>query len=171
MTVKQPDRHGAYVVFRVGQEDFALPIEQVNSIIRYEPPTPVPRAPEAVLGVINMRGSVIPVIDLARRFHKGSLVPDMFTRFIVSEGKVGPLALAVDAASEVVALDVDGIMPAPDGVLTPETARAFSGVVERDGKLVILLDLDEAVPASEYASALTDNTEVGTDVQGDSRRG
>lgn len=147
----------AYVIFRLGDEEFGLPVDVVSGIIRYEPATPVPRAPEVVLGVINLRGRVVPIVDLRRRFRNESFVPQPSSRIIVAEGEAGPVGIAVDAANEVTTIDDDELRPVPEGVLGPETARAFSAVVERDDKLVILLDLDEAIPRAEYASAAHDS--------------
>lgn len=147
----------AYVIFRLGDEEFGLPVDAVSGIIRYEPATPVPRAPEVVLGVINLRGRVVPIVDLRRRFRDESFVPQPSSRIIVAEGEAGPVGIAVDAANEVTTIEDDELRPVPEGVLAPETARAFKAVVERDDKLIILLDLDEAVPRAEYAGASRDS--------------
>ncbi len=142
-----------YVIFRLGDEEYGLPVTTVNSIIRYEQATPVPRAPEAVLGVINLRGRVVPVVDLRRRFRGVAFEPGPTSRIVVADGAAGPVGIAVDAANEVTTIADDLFKPVPEGVLAPETARAFRSVVEREGSLVILLELDEAVPRSEYASS------------------
>ncbi len=144
-------RH-SFVVFRLGDEEYGLPIASVGSIIRFEPATAVPRAPQAVLGVINLRGRVIPVVDLAMRFGRERFAPTPGSRIIVAEGAEGGVGIAVDAASEVTSFAADDILPVPEGILTPETARAFSGVVQRGDSLVILIDLDEAMPRSEYVT-------------------
>ena len=142
-----------FVVFRLGEEEYAISIDRVESIIRYEEPTPVPRTLEIVQGVINMRGRVIPVVDLSKRFRGSPFVPSAYSRIVVAEGAAGTLGLAVDAANEVANIPVADVKPAPEGVLTPETAGAISGVVDRNGKLVILLELDEAIPKTEYVRA------------------
>ncbi len=156
----------SYVVFHLADEEYGLPVAAVNSIIRFEEATPVPRAPHSVLGVINLRGRVIPVVDLHMRFKGIPFKPGTFSRIVVAEGAAGAVGVAVDSATEVTEFEPESVNPVPDGVLAPETARAFSGVVERDGKLVILLNLDEAVPRSEYASAVpgADDEEVPADV-------
>lgn len=148
-----PEIHRSFVVFRLGHEHYGLPIASVGSIIRYEPATSVPRAPEAVLGVINIRGRVIPVLDLGRRFGQDAFEPGPQSRIIVAESRNGSLGIVVDSASEVVSFAESQINPVPEGILGADTARAFTGVVERDGSLVVLLDLDEAMPRSEYVSA------------------
>lgn len=153
--MKESTTSASYVIFRLGDEEYGLPVERVSGIIRYEPATPVPRAPVAVLGVINLRGRVIPVIDLRLRFSGVPFVEGPQTRIVVSEGDAGPVGIVVDSASEVASFDVAGIRPVPDGVLAHDTMRAFTGVVERvEGHLVILLDLEQAVPRSQYAQAV-----------------
>ena len=140
-----------YVLFRLGQEQYGLPIQTVQSIIRYEEPTPVPRSPEAVQGVINLRGRVIPVVDLTRRLFGTPFTASPSARIVVTEGEAGMLGLAVDAANEVATISAEAIRPAPESVLSEETADAFVGVADHSGKLIVLLNLDEAVPGSGYA--------------------
>ena len=155
-----------FVLFRLGPEEFGLAIEKVRSIVRYEKATPVPRAPEMVQGVVNLRGQVVPLLDLSRRLRKVDFVPTAASRIIVAEGEAGVVGLAVDAASEVASIAVSAIKPPPESVLTEETAHVFEGVTERDGGLVILLDLDQAVPRTEYAHVVAAEAaqEGGTDV-------
>lgn len=142
-----------YVLFRLGEEEYGLPVGQVNSIIRYEQATPVPRAPEVVEGVINLRGRVIPVVNLRERLLGAGLEPTHETRIVVAESAAGPVGLIVDAAQEVAELPLDEVRPAPEVALGPEVAAAFTGVVSYRERLVILLDLDHALPRSEYARA------------------
>lgn len=135
-----------YVLFRLGPEEYGLPIERVQSIIRYEDPTPVPHAPAGIEGVINLRGQVIPVIDLAMRLLGTPFTPTPTARIIVAEGDAGLIGVAVDSASEVVSIPVSEIRPAPATALTAETADAFEGVASQDDRLVILLDPERALP-------------------------
>jgi purine-binding chemotaxis protein CheW len=154
------------VIFRLGDEEFGLGIEHVQSIVRYEPATPVPRSPETVQGVVNLRGHVIPVLDLSKRLRQSEFEPTALSRIIVAEGDGGVVGLAVDAANEVASIPVATIQPTPESVLTHETAQAFEGVAERESGLVILLDLNEAVPKTEYAhvAAAEAAEEGGSDV-------
>jgi purine-binding chemotaxis protein CheW len=144
-------RSGQYVLFRLGAEEYGLPIEQVSSIIRYEPATPVPHAPDAVDGVINLRGHVIPVVNLKRRLLETPFEPGSTSRIVVAEGDSGMVGLVVDAANEVATIALDDVRPAPETTLTSETAEAFMGVASHEGRLVILLNLDRALPSAEYA--------------------
>lgn len=143
-----------FVLFRLGEEEFGLPVTSVVSIIRFEPPTSVPRANEGVLGVINLRGRVIPVMDLRLRFTGVPFVAGPRSRIVVAEMSSGPLGIAVDTASEVTSFGTEEIRMVPEGIVGAESARAFSGMVERSGGLVMLVDLEEALPRSEYAGAL-----------------
>ncbi len=139
-----------FVIFRLGSEEYGLDIGRVQSIVRFEQPTTVPRCPESIMGVINMRGRVIPVVDMTRRLGCGAFVPTAGSRIIVVEGAAGLLGLAVDAANEVVGIARDAIQPTPEAAISPEVSEMFEGVAERDGALVILVDLDRAVPKTEY---------------------
>jgi purine-binding chemotaxis protein CheW len=146
-----------YVLFRLGTEEYGLPIERVQSIIRYEVPTPVPHAPEFVEGVINLRGQVIPVLDLALR-----LLGSPLERIVVAESDSGLVGLAVDSANEVATIAIDAIMEPPASALTAETAEAFEGVANHGERLVILLDPEKALPKVTYGVAT-----VTEEAQGD----
>lgn len=160
-----PEDVRQYVIFRLGPEEYGLPIAKVSTIIRYEPATPVPRSPEVVDGVINMRGRVIPVVNLARKFFDTDFHPSPASRIIVAEGEAGQVGLAVDAASEVVSIALADILDAPEMALTPETAEAFEGVARCGDRLIILLDLDKALPRDDYdSSASGEITEGDQDV-------
>jgi purine-binding chemotaxis protein CheW len=144
------DETRQYVLFRLGPEEYGLPIAKVSSIIRYEPATPVPRSPEVVEGVINLRGRVIPVVNLARKLFDNEFHPTPSSRIVVAEGDSGQVGLAVDSASEVVTLVIADILPPPETALSAETAEAFEGVAHHGDRLIILLDLDKALPRADY---------------------
>jgi purine-binding chemotaxis protein CheW len=150
-----------FVIFRVGAEEFGLPISQVSSIIRYEPATPVPRSPEMVEGVINLRGRVVPVVALSRKLFGVDPVASTSTRIVIAESANGPVGLVVDAAHEVATILDEDVRPAPDTALVAETAEAFRGVVQMGDRLVILLELDKALPRADYAA--TGPSEAGED--------
>jgi len=134
-----------YLVFRLGDEQYALPVERVSGVVRFEAPTPVPRSADSVMGVVNLRGAVIPVVDLARRFLGRDFAETPLSRIVVSESGGSQVGLAVDMAKEVARISSDEVKPVPEGVLEGDAAGAFVGVVERGDSLVILLDLDAAV--------------------------
>jgi len=148
-----------YVLFRIGAEEYGLPIEKVSSIIRYEPSTRVPRAPVSVEGVINLRGRVIPVVNLGKRLFDSEFTPSPHARIVVAEGEGGSVGLVVDAAAEVATVEGDAVMPPPQTALSSDTSEAFEGVVHYQGRLVILLDLDAAIPRAEYTVAAVEASE------------
>ncbi|MDO8879382.1 MAG: chemotaxis protein CheW [Coriobacteriia bacterium] len=141
-----------YVLFRLRSEEYGLAIKRVQSIIRYEAATPVPRAPAGVDGVINLRGQVIPLVDLGRVLLGEPLVPTQASRIIVVESGVGSVGLAVDVVYEVASIAVADVKPAPAAALGAETSEAFEGVVSHGDRLVILLDADKALPKPVFMS-------------------
>jgi purine-binding chemotaxis protein CheW len=148
-----------YVLFRVGSEEYGLPIVNVSSIIRYETVTPVPRAPVSVQGVIDLRGRVVPVVDLGKRLFGTTLEPTPRARIIVTETPSGAVGLAVDAASEVATFAADQMMAAPEAALPREMVDAFEAVVHLEGRLIILLDLERVLPRAEYDLTGTETQE------------
>ena len=144
--------HGQYVLFRLAVEEYGIPIRRVQSIIRYEAPTPVPRAPEGVDGVINLRGQVIPLIDLGKVLLGAALVPTPASRIIVVETSFGAIGLAVDFVLEVASIVADDIRPAPSAALDSEMLEAFEGVANHGDRLIILLDAEKALPKPVFAS-------------------
>lgn len=152
-----------YVLFRLRSEEYGLPVSVVRNIIRYETPTFVPRAPAAVTGVINLRGEVVPVVDLGERLFGTPLVPGSSSRIIVVESPAGPVGLAVDAATEVAHVDPADVRPAPEAALDPETSEAFEGVVLVGDRLVVLIDPSKVLPG---ARVLAGSSEEGDDLDG-----
>lgn len=154
------DPNRQYVLFRAGSEEYGLPISRVSSIIRFETVTPVPRAPRGVLGVIDLRGRVIPVVDLGRKLFGTAFEAMARSRIIVTEGEQGPVGLAVDGASEVATFLPDDLMPAPTAAVAPDIADAFEAVVHLDERLIILLDLDRILPRAEFEVPVAESPEV-----------
>jgi purine-binding chemotaxis protein CheW len=156
--VNDPTRQ--YVLFKAGSEEYGLPISRVSGIIRFETVTPVPRAPRAVLGVIDLRGRVIPIVDLGLRLFGTPFEPLSRSRIIVTESQDGAVGLAVDGASEVATFAPDDLMPAPTGAVAPDIADAFEAVVHLGDRLIILLDLDRILPRAEFEVPALEVSEV-----------
>lgn len=143
---------GQYVLFRLCGEEYGLPIASVQSIIRYEEPTPVPHAPEGVEGVFNLRGQVLPLIDLGRKLRGEPITVTPSSRIVVAEAGMGPVGLAVDLVHEVASLSLSDIRPAPEGALGGDMADAFVGVANYGDRLVILLDPEKALPKPAFSA-------------------
>ena len=135
------------VSFRVEDEEFGLEILRVQEIIRVQQLTRVPASPDFIEGVINLRGRVIPVVSLRKRFGLGPTPLDKQTRIIVVEVNGAVLGFMVDAVSEVLRLAANTVEPAPRlGRVEREYVR---GVGKLDNRLLILLDIDRLMSEAE----------------------
>jgi purine-binding chemotaxis protein CheW len=136
------------VVFRLGEDYFAMLISHVNEIIRLQKITPVPKAPPFVEGVTNLRGRVIPVIDLRKRFGVAPQVDGQFNRIIVVEQDARLLGMMVDAVDEVLTVPTSSIEPVDEMVVSVDS-QFLSGIVRLEDRLIILLDEEQVLNAGE----------------------
>jgi purine-binding chemotaxis protein CheW len=130
------------VTFSLGSEEFGVDIMCVQEIIRIPPITRVPKAPDYVEGVINLRGNVIPVISLRTRFGMTRVEETDLSRIIVLQVKAKVFGIRVDAVTEVLRLDSEGIEPPPPIALGMD-AQFIRGVGKIGERLLILLELDQ----------------------------
>ena len=138
------------VVFELAEECYGVDIGAVQEIIRVPAITPVPRAPEYVEGVINLRGHVIPVIDLRRRFALPAASRDRNARIIVLRVAGQTVGAAVDAVTEVLRIPAD-VVESPGAVLG-SGAAPLRGIAKVDARLIILLDLDRVFEQADFAA-------------------
>ncbi|TVM15859.1 chemotaxis protein CheW [Oceanidesulfovibrio indonesiensis] len=136
------------VTFSIGEEEFGVDILKVQEIIRTMEITKVPRAPHFVEGVINLRGKVIPIIDLRKRFGLSSREHDKHTRIIVIEINNMIVGFVVDSVSEVLRIPASTVEPPPPVVAGLES-EYISGVGKLEDRLLILLDLDRLLSGEE----------------------
>ena len=136
------------VGFRIGRETFALPIATVREIIRVPEITCVPDAPGYVEGVINLRGRIIPVVDLRKRFGQPAAPADKKNRVVVVEVETRAIGLLVNAASEVLRIPPSEIEQ-PNHVFPEGELYFVSGVGKLKERLVILLDLGRMLQPGE----------------------
>lgn len=136
------------VSFRLGAEEYGVDIAQVQEINRMVTVTSVPRAPAFMEGVINLRGQLIPIIDLRTRFGMARADHTKNTRIVVTEIGNKRVGMVVDSVSEVLRLPLDAIEPAPDMIAGVDT-EYICGVGKVDDRLIILLDLAKVVTGSE----------------------
>ncbi len=140
-----------FVGFRVGEQSYALPISTVREIVRPPEITPVPQSPEHVAGVMNLRGRIVPVIDLRKRFRQAiENSPKTRVLVIALDGKL--IGLLVDSASEVLKIASEEIEPSPQ-LFGEDNERYVTGVAKHLGRLVILLDVNKLLPEPERAEA------------------
>lgn len=136
------------VTFRLGNEEFSLDILKVQEIIRHMDLTRVPKTPDFVDGVINLRGRVIPVLDLRKRFGLPKDENTNETRIIVVDVDNRTVGLKVDAVSEVLRLPADTVEP-PPAIVTGVESEYIKGVGKLDGRLLILLDVAKILTCTE----------------------
>ncbi len=139
------------VSFKLGDEEFGVDIMQVQEIIRMQNITSVPNAPDFVEGVINLRGRVIPIIDLRKRFGLEQKDHDKSTRIIVVKVDEITVGLVVDEVSEVLRIPKETVEPPPPIVAGVES-EYISGVGKLEDRLLILLDLSKTLSKEEKAS-------------------
>ncbi len=134
--------------FKVGSELYALDIMRIKEIIRPQKLTPVPKAPSFIEGVINLRGAVIPVADMRKRFDQPINTENRKNRIVVCSlaGKV--IGLLVDEVTEVKRFGRNEIAPAPQFIKGPQ-ADYFLGVARRDDDLIMLIDLEKVLSTDE----------------------
>ncbi|SEG34439.1 chemotaxis protein CheW [Vibrio hangzhouensis] len=138
-----------WVTFQLEEETYGINVMQVREVLRYSEIAPVPGAPDYVLGIINLRGNVVTVIDTRSRF---GLMPGEITdntRIIVIESERQVIGILVDSVAEVVYLRSSEIDTTPS-VGTDESAKFIQGVSNRDGKLLILVDLNKLLSEDEW---------------------
>jgi purine-binding chemotaxis protein CheW len=136
------------VGFRIGNETFGVRIASVREIVRVPEITTVPSAPETIEGVINLRGKIIPVMDLRKRFGHVDIQPDKKNRILVVELQNKLVGLIVNAASEVLKIPPSEI-EAPGSVFAEGESSYVTGVGKLKGRLIILLDVSKLLHQQE----------------------
>ena len=138
------DTVSQWVTFRLGEEIYGIDVLQVQEVLRITEISPVPGAPDYVLGIINLRGNVVTVIDARNRFGLPPQETDDASRIIVVDAFDKVIGLLVDNVSEVAYVPNSQIESAPN-VGTDDGNRFVSGVSNRDGELLIMLDLAKLI--------------------------
>jgi purine-binding chemotaxis protein CheW len=136
------------VGFRVGRETFGVPISLVHEIVRVPEITAVPEAPDYVEGVINLRGKIISVLDLRKRFGEKQISGSKKNRILVVEVEGKMVGLIVDAASEVLKLPATDI-DVPPNVFEEGELNYVTGVGKLRGRLIIMIDLTKILQKGE----------------------
>ena len=144
-----PEEH--VVVFRLANEYYALDIQLVQEIVRMQTITAIPGAEEWVRGITNLRGRVVPVLDLGRRCGKSIAELSTETRIVVVNAVDGMVGLTVDSVTEVMRIPGEAIT-SPTGVVSREQAAFLRGIAKLPDRLVSLMDLEKVLPTPETES-------------------
>ena len=138
-----------WVTFHLENEKYGIKVMQVQEVLRMTEIAPVPGAPHYVLGIINLRGNVVTVIDTRRRFGLGDVEHDDETRIVIVEANNNVVGILVDSVAEVVDLKVSEIETAPN-VGNDESSKYIQGVSSRENELLILVDVDKLLSDEEW---------------------
>ncbi len=136
------------IIFQLEDEEYAVSVNQIGSIERLMPITRIPQTEPFVKGVINLRGVIIPVIDLRLRFNMQIAELNDNNRIIIAKFNEVEVGLIVDSANDVIDIPVDEIEPAPEVIGTVD-ADYIEGVAKIENRLLILLDLPEVLSLQE----------------------
>ncbi|GGB45345.1 chemotaxis protein CheW [Oceanisphaera marina] len=138
-----------WVTFCLDNETYGINVMQVQEVLRYNDIAPVPGAPDYVLGIVNLRGNVVTVLDTRLRFGLAAAEVTDSTRIVIIEAETQVIGILVDSVAEVVYLKSAEIENAPN-VGTSESAKFIQGVCNRDDQLLILVDLDKLLSDDEW---------------------
>lgn len=140
------------IAFRLGEQAYCIDIMQVREIRGWTPATSIPHAPEFVMGVINLRGTVLPIVDLAARFGHPATQATPRHAIIVTQIGNRTVGLLVDAVSDILTVAESDIQPTPD--VASNVARSFvKGVMAIDGRMISLISTENLMPESEREAA------------------
>ncbi|OPX56790.1 purine-binding chemotaxis protein CheW [Oceanospirillum multiglobuliferum] len=139
-----------YVTFRLVDETYGINVMQVQEVLRYSEIAPVPGAPSYVLGIINLRGNVVTVIDTRQRFGLMNAETTDSTRIVIIEVEKQVVGILVDSVSEVVYLRQSEIETTPN-VGNEESAKFIQGVCNKNDQLLILVELNKMMSDEEWA--------------------
>ncbi|MBQ3683027.1 chemotaxis protein CheW [Succinimonas sp.] len=138
-----------WVTFHLDKEVYGINVMQVQEVLRYSEIAPVPGSPDYVLGIINLRGNVVTVIDTRMRFGIEPMEVTDSSRIVIIEAGGQVVGILVDSVAEVVDLSVDDIDPAPN-IGTEESAQFIKGVANLGQELLIIIDLNKLLTADEW---------------------
>ncbi|MBI3100981.1 MAG: chemotaxis protein CheW [Burkholderiales bacterium] len=141
-----------YLTFRLDQEEYGIDILKVQEIRGYEPPTRIAHAPAFIKGVVNLRGTIIPIVDMRLKFNCSKAEYNSFTVVIILNLRNRVVGIVVDSVSDVMELSAESIRPAPDieSVIDSDCIMGLGSVGER---MLILLDIEKLMSGLDMGLA------------------
>lgn len=141
---------GEYLTFTLGREEYGIDILKVQEIRGYESPTTIANAPPFLKGVINLRGVIVPIIDLRIKFNLGEPTYDQFTVVIILNVANRVVGIVVDGVSDVIQLNSESLRPAPEFSSILDT-RYILGLGTLDERMIIVVDIEKLMTSQEMA--------------------
>ncbi len=154
---QEDTQHGRYLTFSLGDEEYGIEIRYVTEIIGLQPVTAIPEAPEYVRGIVNLRGKIIPVIDMRLKLKKPAIAYTDRTCIVVLDTGRQSAGIIVDRVSEVISIDDEQVVPPPD-IRSGIQNRYIKGIGKANGTVKLLLDCQELFLGQE-AQAVSGNNE------------
>ena len=147
-----------FLTFTLGTETYGIEILKVQEIRSFEPATKIANTPDFIKGVINLRGNIVPILDLRIRFKLAEVAYNDFTVVIILNLDQRTIGIVVDSVSDVLALNPDQISPVPDLVASIDT-KYLLGLATKDAQMLILLNIEQLMSSQEMALVdASDNT-------------
>ena len=137
-----------FLAFKLGNEEYGIDILRVQEIRGYESVTRIANAPEFIKGVVNLRGTIVPIVDMRIKFNLGTPVYDQFTVVIILNVTGRVVGMVVDSVSDVTTLTSEQIRPAPE-MGTVFNANYLTGLGTIDNRMLILVDIDKLMSSSD----------------------
>jgi purine-binding chemotaxis protein CheW len=146
-------QNNEFLTFRLGEEEYGIDILKVQEIRSYETVTTIANAPEFIKGVVNLRGVIVPIVDMRIKFRLGDVAYDQFTVVIILNVAGRVVGMVVDSVSDVITLTREQIRPAPEFGAALDTAYII-GLGAVDKRMLILMDIEKLMTGQDMA--LTD---------------
>jgi len=146
---------GEYLAFTLGQEEYGIDIQKVAEIRSYETPTRIANAPDFVKGVVNLRGLIVPIVDMRIKFNLGTPTYDQFTVVIILNIGHRVVGMVVDRVSDVTTLLPEQVKPAPE-IGSAINTDHIVGLGTLDERMLILIDIDKLMSSADMG--LVENT-------------
>lgn len=148
--IKEEDVNRELLVFALGEEEYGIDILKVQEIRGYDAVTAIANAPKFIKGVINLRGNIVPIVDLRIKFGLGNIVYDQFTVVIIINVSQRTVGIVVDGVSDVMTLASEQLRAAPEFGSTLDTAYILGlGTVE--DRMIILVDIEKLMTSADMA--------------------
>lgn len=153
------DESREYLTFTLGDEEYGIDILNVQEIRGYDAVTKIANSPDFIKGVINMRGVIVPIIDMRLKFHLGTVEYNQFTVVIILNISGRVVGMVVDGVSDVIALKPEQIRPAPEFGALLDTAY-IEGLATLEERMVIVVDIEKLMSSGEMG--LVDQVQSGS---------
>ncbi len=140
-----------FLTFTLGKEEYGIEILKVQEIRSYEVVTTIANAPEFIKGVVNLRGTIVPIVDMRIKFNLGKAEYDQFTVVIILNVAGRVVGMVVDGVSDVIALGSEQIRPAPDFSSSTFDTKYITGLGTIDQRMLILVDIEKLMGGADMA--------------------